>query len=48
MWHVWDKEKNILNEYMEKDEDNLEEFMGWLLDRKKGMLKESMGKEKNM
>ena len=38
----------MLNEYMEKDEDNLEEFMGWLWDRKKGMQKESMEKEKNM
>ena len=48
MWHVWDNEKNILKEYMEKYENNLEYFMEWLWDRKKIMLKKSMGKKKNM
>ena len=33
---------------MEKDEDNLEEFMEWLWDTKKRILKKSMGKEKNI
>ena len=28
----------MLKEYMEKDDDNLEEFMGWLWDRKKEIL----------
>ena len=38
----------MLKEYMEKDKDNLEEFMGLLWVRKKEMLKEFMGMEKNM
>ena len=44
----------MMKEYMEKDEDNLEEFMGTgrvhgvAVGQEEGMLKESMGKEKNM
>ena len=38
----------MTKEWMDKDEDNLEEFMEWPWDRKKRMLKKSVGKENNM